>query len=93
MTLCIASKSGDIISLVSDSRITFGNQGKIDFGIKTFSVPVKIYSPRDSKTNKIDLVYDYNIGMCVARSTVNAYIVKESIYEILQHLQYIPGYH
>lgn len=92
MTLVIAHKFKNIISFSSDSRITFGNQGHIDFGIKVFSVPVKIHSPTSSETNISTLDYDYKLGLAVIGSAMNAYTVKESIYEILQHLQYVSGY-
>lgn len=90
MTLVIAKKIGRNVSISSDSRISFGSAGRIDFGIKVFSIPVKIYSPTDKLTNITKLVYDHHLGMGVIGSTVNAYTVKESIYEILQNLQYLP---
>lgn len=91
MTLVIAHKIGNHISLSSDSRISFGeNDATYDYGIKIFSVPVKIFSPRDSKTHKSTLDYDYSLGLAVVGSFINSYTIKESIYEILQNLQYIP---
>lgn len=90
MTLVITKKIGQNVTISSDSRISFGSSGYIDFGIKIFSIPVKIYSPTDELTNITRLVYNHNLGMGVIGSTVNAYTVKESIYEILQNLQYLP---
>ncbi|SKB35120.1 hypothetical protein SAMN05660776_0630 [Salegentibacter holothuriorum] len=90
MTLVIAQKKNKKISFASDSRISFGNQGHIDFGIKIFSVPVKIYSPTDSNKKTKTLDYDHTIGLAVIGSAVNAYLIKESINEILQNLQYAP---
>ncbi len=92
MTLVIAHKVGNHISLSSDSRITFGSAGYIDYGIKIFTVPVKIYSPTDSETNITDLFYDYKLGLAIVGSAMNSYTVKESVYEMLQNLQFIPGY-
>ncbi len=92
MTLVIAKKIKNKTSLSSDSRITFGSYGYIDFGIKVFSVPVKIYSPTESETNKTSLVYDKKLGLAIIGSAINAYTVKESVYEILQNLQYVPDY-
>lgn len=92
MTLVIAHRLNNHISLSSDSRISFGTAGHIDYGIKVFSVPVKIYSPTSSETNITNLDYDYKLGLAVVGSAINAYTVKESVYEILQHLQYLPGY-
>jgi hypothetical protein len=92
MTLVIAQRIGNNISFSSDYRISFGNQGRIDFGIKIFSVPVKIYSPTSVETNVSTLDYNYKLGLAVIGSAINAYTVKESVFEILQHLQYLPGY-
>jgi len=92
MTLVIANKIRNHISLSSDSRISFGTAGQIDYGIKIFSVPVSIYSPTSSETNITTLDYNYKLGLAVVGSAINAYTVKESVYEILQNLQYIPGY-
>lgn len=92
MTLVIAHRLNNHISLSSDSRISFGTAGHIDYGIKVFSVPVKIYSPTRSETNKKTLDYNYKFGLAIVGSAINAYTVKESVYEILQNLQYIPSY-
>ncbi len=92
MTLVIAKKIEKHISLSSDSRISFGTAGHIDFGIKVFSVPVRIHSPTSEETKISTLDYDYKLGLAVIGSAINSYTVKESIYEILQHLQYIPDY-
>jgi hypothetical protein len=92
MTLVIAHRLNNHISLSSDSRISFGTAVHFDYGIKVFSVPVKIYSPTSSETNITNLDYDYKLGLAVVGSAINAYTVKESVYEILQHLQYLPGY-
>jgi hypothetical protein len=92
MTLVIAHRLRNHVSLSSDSRISFGISGHIDYGIKIFSVPVNIYSPTSSETNITNLDYNYKLGLAVVGSAINAYTVKESVYEILQNLQYIPGY-
>jgi hypothetical protein len=93
MTLVIAHKIENHISLSSDSRIGFGEGvAPYDYGIKIFSVPVKIFSPRDSETSKSTLDYEHTLGLAIVGSFINSYTIKESIYEILQNLQYIPGY-
>lgn len=92
MTLVIAQRKNDQVSLSSDSRLSFGNAGHIDFAIKTFSVPVKIYSPTPVETNITELHYDHHLGLAITGSAINAYTVKESVAEMLQHLQYLPGH-
>lgn len=91
MTLVIAQKRNGGISFSSDSRISFSIPSDyIDYGVKIFSVPVKISSPRSSETGVINHEYSYRLGLAVIGSTINAYTVKETVYEILQNLQYIP---
>jgi hypothetical protein len=92
MTLVIARKMNNVISFASDSRIDFQGSGYIDFGIKIFSVPAKIYSPTDSVSGNTQVLYDQRIGLAVIGSSINAYTVKDSVYEFLQNLQALPGY-
>ncbi|MFW5700114.1 MAG: hypothetical protein ACOCWM_00355 [Cyclobacteriaceae bacterium] len=92
MTLVIAHRLSNHISLTSDSRISFGAAGHIDYGIKVFSVPVSIYSPTSSETKITTLDYNYKLGLAVVGSAINAYTIKDSVCEILQNLQYIPDY-
>lgn len=92
MTLVIANKFRNTISFCSDSRLSFGTSGYIDFCVKIFSVPVKIQSPTTAETRITSNGYDQKLGLAVVGSFSNAYTVKESIYEMLQHLQYVPGY-
>jgi hypothetical protein len=93
MTLVIAWKAGDgNVQLSSDSRLNFGSIDHIEYGIKIFSVPVKIFSPTNSVTGESSIEYEGIIGLAFIGSSINAYTVKEAVFEILQHLQYVPGY-
>jgi hypothetical protein len=94
MTLVIAQKKDDNISFSSDSRISFGelNSNPFDYGIKVFSIPVKIYSPVCNETGESTLDYGYSLGLAICGGAVNSYTIKESICEILQNLQYVPPY-
>jgi len=93
MTLCIAWKSKKNVHIASDSRLTIKKDGAanfVDIGIKVFSVPVTIYTPTDSITGQKAIIYKHSVGLCFAGYTTNAYVVKESIYEVLQNLQCSP---
>lgn len=93
MTLCLAWKRNGKVEFASDSRLTFksgGNPNYVDVGIKVFSIPVKIYSATSAQTGRTSLDFDTSIGLCFAGYTTNAYIVKETIQDILQNLQYSP---
>ena len=85
MTLVVAHRFGNNISLSSDSRIAYNANEYFDHGAKIFSIPVKIYNPVDRS------VFDIKIGMAVIGSLTATYTVKESVYEILQNLQYAPN--
>lgn len=89
MTLVIAHRLKNKVSLTSDSRLNFGASGFIDYGIKIFSVPVNIYSQPDRRTKSKELIYSKNMGLAVVGSAMNAYTIKESVSEILQHLHYL----
>lgn len=91
MTLVLAHRHNQLLSLSSDSRINFGCE-HIDYGIKIFSVPVKIFSPKNSDTQISTIDYDHKLGLAVVGNIINSYTVKEYVYEILQHLQYITDY-
>ncbi|MEI8356248.1 MAG: hypothetical protein WCG31_09200, partial [Deltaproteobacteria bacterium] len=87
MTLCIAEKRSGLVRFVSDSRISL-NENYIDFGVKIFKLPVVIRSATCSETSRSELLYSHTLGICVIGSTLNSYLVKETVFEILQNLQY-----
>ncbi len=92
MTLVVAKRFRDgNVTLSSDSRINFPG-GNFDAGIKVFSLPVRIQSPIASETGKSTIDYAHTLGVAIAGSFINSYGIKESIFEILQNLQYAPGY-
>lgn len=91
MTLVIARKKDNIISLASDSRLNYGDLRTFDFGIKVSAIPVKIYGPYDENHNRT-VAYEQKIGFAVTGSTTAAYTVKEYMYGVLTNIQYTPGY-
>lgn len=91
MTLVIARKHKNKISLVSDSRFNYSGLGVFDFGIKVSAIPVKIYTPYDENKNRA-VAYEQKIGFAVTGSTTAAYTVKEYMSEVLTNIQYTPGY-
>ena len=86
MTLCIAKKYGRHVEFASDSRLTFNDNKHIDIGIKVFSIPLSL---QDSQGV---VIYQRQIGICVAGNTNAIYNVKDSIFEMLQNLQYANGW-
>ncbi|MGC4102299.1 hypothetical protein [Ferruginibacter sp.] len=92
MTLCIAWKNGGAIKFASDSRLSVSGAEYSDIAIKVMDVPVVIKNPTSSETGITDTIYNYKLGMCFCGDTINAYVIKETIYEALQHLQVLPGH-
>lgn len=90
MTLCIAWKTKDTIHIASDSRLSRGDK-YVDIGIKVLAIPVKITLPAEKGAQET-VVYNHSIGMCFAGATVTGLLVKESMAEVLQNLQGVPGY-
>lgn len=88
MTLVIAARKNGHVHFVSDSRVTFGDQGFCDIGIKIFSNPVKVMSAIDPFTNESTTDYEHNVGIAVIGGAINSYLIKDTIYEILQNVQH-----
>ena len=92
MTLCIAWKTGTQIQFASDSRVSTDDTHYADVAIKIMEVPVKIYNPTPSETGIDEVIYDRILGMCYAGDSMNAFLIKETIYDVLQRLQLLPLY-
>jgi hypothetical protein len=91
MTLCVAWYAGNNIHFASDSRIT--EKGKYsDNAIKVMPVSIRVFSPNDSNTDKMETVFNKTYGMCFSGSFTGAYVVREFLISTLQQLQYIPGH-
>lgn len=93
MTLCIAWKNGDFIRFASDSRISLDDDDHYaDIGIKIMEIPVRIKNPIPSETGIEEIIYEHKLGMCYSGDTTNAFLIKETVAEVLQRLQLRPGY-
>lgn len=87
MTLCIAEKAGQTITFAADSRIGLGDEGHVDIGVKILRVPVVVRSPSNESGNSSEL-YNHTLGLGIVGSALNSYLVKETVCEILQNLQF-----
>lgn len=91
MTLCIAWRDKDgHIHLASDSRITVASNSFEDVAIKITRIPCEIFPPSSSLENGSG-VLRMSLGMAFAGSHLGAYIIKESLVEVLSRLQFVPG--
>lgn len=87
MTLCIAEKKGGTITFAADSRITLGDKGHVDFGVKVLKIPVVVRSASTEAGDSVE-IYNHTLGLCVVGSALNSYLVKETVAEVLQNLQF-----
>lgn len=90
MTLCIAWKELGRIRFASDSRLYSNWNAFADVGIKVLEIPIKIFSAVENKTGTQSVLYEYNAGFCWAGTSLSAYLFKESIQQIVSHLQFAP---
>ncbi|MEA9786472.1 hypothetical protein VDF90_04245 [Xanthomonas campestris pv. raphani] len=91
MTLCIAWKDADgNIHLASDSRITVANNSFEDVAVKLTRVSCEIFPP-SSGISAGEGEIRISLGMAFAGSHLCAYVIKESLVEVLGRLQYVPG--
>lgn len=91
MTLVIAERTDKEVSFSADTRISFGNQGHFDKAIKIFSVPFKLKGPAKTREDFDTFEFEYNYGMAVIGSAINAYTVKDSIVEVLPNITYLTN--
>ena len=90
MTLCVAWRdSCGNVHLASDSRITMG-QSTEDVAVKLTRLRCEIFPPSSALTAG-EASYSLELGITFSGSHFNAYVIKESLVEVLSRLQYIPG--
>jgi hypothetical protein len=68
MTLCIVWREAGNIKFASDSRLTFGQIGACDCGIKVVRIPFNIYGPDEAGV--APLILSGDIGMAFAGNAV-----------------------
>lgn len=91
MTLCIAWRDKDgFVHLASDSRVTVASNSFEDVAVKVTRIPCEIFPPSSSLENG-DGVIRMSLGMAFAGSHLGAYVIKESLVEVLSRLQFVPG--
>lgn len=91
MTLVIAQRLKDRLTFSADSRLSFDGNGHFDKCIKIFNVPFRLKGPAKTSEDLNKYEFEYNYGLAVVGSSINAYTVKESISELLANLRYISN--
>ncbi|MBX9636069.1 MAG: hypothetical protein K2Q45_00780 [Nitrosomonas sp.] len=91
MTLCIAWKDQkDQVHLASDSRVTAAKNSVEDVAVKVTRIPCEIFPPSSNITANTGVIR-LSLGMAFAGSHLGAYVIKESLVEVLSRLQFVPG--
>lgn len=90
MTLCIAWRDeNDNIRLASDSRITVAENSCEDVAVKITRIPCEVF-PANTKAIA-GTGFKIPLGMAFAGSHICAYVIKETLVEILSRLCHIPS--
>ena len=91
MTLVVINKDNHNISFSADTRISFGGHGYFDNTIKVFKVPCRIKGPTKSIESSSQYEFEYDYGVAVVGNSINAFTIKDSIAELLFHIQYLSN--
>lgn len=92
MTLCLVWRSEKRLHMASDSRISFGNAGFVDVGVKVMRLPVCVQGTGgDGITADILLRRQY--GFCYAGSLANAATFRALIEDLLDRVQFVHAEH
>lgn len=91
MTLCLAWRDEHgHVHLASDSRVTVASNSFEDVAVKLTRIPCEIFPPSSSLENGAGILR-MSLGMAFAGSHLGAYVIKESLVEVLSRLQFVPG--
>lgn len=91
MTLCLAWRDEDgHVHLASDSRVTVASNSFEDVAVKVTRIPCEIFPPSSSLENGTG-VLRMSLGMAFAGSHLGAYVIKESLVEVLSRFQFVPS--
>ncbi len=88
MSLCVAWRFADKFCLASESCITIGAEQRM-CGVKVVQVPVRIISATDAHTGNYSTVFQSVFGLTFSGQFLTAYLVRETISEVLFNLQYL----
>ncbi len=89
MTLCVAWRWQDNISLASDSCITADGGYAQTLGVKIVSIPVRIISSIEKETGRFEERFKATYGLAFSGAFTAAYVIREMLSEVLSHLQSI----
>ncbi len=88
MSLCVAWRFGGKFCLASESCISIGAEQRM-CGVKVVQVPVRIISATDAQTGNFSTVFQSVFGLTFSGQFLTAYLVRETVSEVLFNLQYV----
>lgn len=89
MTLSILWRSEGRLHLASDSRMSFGQNGSVDVGVKVMRLPIRVVGTDLDQAGNINILFERTYGFCYAGSIVNAATFKHLIEDLLVDVQYV----
>lgn len=90
MTLCVGWRNQGQLFFAADSRVSFAGKAPFDGAVKIVPVPFNVDSMHPY-TGSDETLFQGNLGLCFSGSTVNAFALRESLYDQLSRL-FAPSY-
>jgi hypothetical protein len=89
VTLSILWRAGGRLHLASDSRISFGQNGSADVGVKVLRLPIRVVGTELDGDGKLKILLEQIYGFCYAGSLANAATFKLLVEDLLVGVQYV----
>ena len=89
MSICAAWRWQEKVCLATDSCVSIDADETRFCGIKVLQVPVRVISPIEKETGRYDTLFNTVYGLSFSGRFLSAYLVKESISELLFNLQFV----
>lgn len=89
MTLSVLWRSDGRLHMASDSRMSFGDQGHADVGVKVMRLPIRILGTDVDDHGRMNVLFERTFGFSYAGSLANAATFKLFIEDLLLDVQYV----
>lgn len=89
MTLSVLWRSDGRLHMASDSRMSFGEHGHADVGVKVMRLPIRVVGTELDDSDRLVMLFEGTYGFCYAGSLANAATFKLFIEDLLLDVQYV----
>lgn len=89
MTLSVLWRSDGRLHMASDSRMSFGERGHADVGVKVMRLPIRIVGTELDARDRLVVLFERTYGFCYAGSLANAVTFKQFMEDLLVDVQYV----